>query len=238
MELHRLPRYRFPDPVAGREVLRAGDETSKRPVILLHELGGLSQPTVDYAATLVRAGCVVHMPLIFGSIGQQNPAKGLIQLCWSRQLALIFSDRRPNIAEWLAGLCDHIGSEHQRPVVVIGMCATGGVVFSVMMRGSVGGAVAAQPSTPFRPPWSTPNIAELGTSAADVEASAASGKPLFAVRYARDGFCPAGRIVQLAETFGEDSTETLLGKGHSTLVYDPHQDARRRVLSLLDEVFG
>ena len=238
VDVNTLPQYRFPDPVSGRKVIRAGDPSSPRPVILLHELGGLSQETVDYAAALVDAGCVVHMPLIFGSIGQQSAARGSIQLCWSRQLTLLFSDRRPRIADWLAEFCDHIRNESGHPVVVIGMCATGGVVFSVLMNDSVGGAVAAQPSLPFRPAKSRPNLATLGATVADVRASAESGKPFVGLRYRGDRLCPAGRLIQIAETFGEDNTFEVPGNLHSTLVYDQNDDARKRVLVLLDEVFG
>ncbi len=236
--MRQLPSYRFPDPDTGRLVIRLGDPASTRRVVLLHELGGLSQETADYAGTLVEGGCLVHMPLIFGSLGGQGMIKGSAQLCWSRQLTLLFSNRRPRIADWLAGFCDHLHRESGRPVVVIGMCATGGVVFSVLMRSSVGGGVAAQPSLPFRAPWSRPNVASLGATVDDVMASAASGKPLAAFRYENDLICPAGRLIEIGRVFGEDSTDEVPGRLHSTLVYHPDAGARGRVLELLDEVLG
>ncbi len=238
MDVNQLPQYRFPDTESGRVVVRAGDPESSRPVVLLHELGGLAQATVDYATTLVEAGCVVHMPLIFGSVGQQSTVKGSFQLCWSRQLTLLFSDRRPKIADWLAGFCDHISRESGHPVVVIGMCATGGVVFSVLMNDSVGGAVAAQPAMPFRRPGSPPDIKALGSTVVDVLASADTGKPFVALRYRDDRICPAGRVLQIGETFGETAVMEVQGKLHSTLVYDADDGARKRVLELIGEVFG
>ena len=178
------------------------------------------------------------MPLIFGSVGQQSTIKGSFQLCWSRQLTLLFSDRRPKIADWLAGFCDHISRESGHPVVVIGMCATGGVVFSVLMNDSVGGAVAAQPAMPFRRSGSPPDIKALGTTVIDVLASADTGKPFVALRYRHDRVCPAGRLLQIGETFGEARVMEVQGKLHSTLVYDADDNARKRVLELIDEVFG
>jgi hypothetical protein len=118
------------------------------------------------------------------------------------------------------------------------MCATGGVVFSVMMLDSVGGAVAAQPSLPYRPSWTTFSTSNLGSTSEDIEASAQAGKPFIALRFSKDGFCPAGRLTQIEELFGEDSTLQIYGPGHSTLVYDQHQEAHRAELALLDEVFG
>jgi len=238
MDVNQLPQYRFPDTGSGRVVVRAGDPRSGRVVVLLHELGGLAQATVDYATTLVEAGCVVHMPLIFGSVGQQSTVKGSFQLCWSRQLALLFSDRRPRIADWLAGFCEHLSRETGHRVVVIGMCATGGVVFSVLMNDSVGGAVAAQPSLPFRRSGSGPDLRALGSTAADARASAETGKPMVALRYRDDRICPAGRLLQIGETFGDAAVMEVQGKLHSTLVYDADDNARKRVLELIDEVFG
>ncbi len=204
MEVDGLTRYRFPESDLGREVVRVGDPASMRTVVLLHELGGLSQPTVDYARRLVESGCAVHMPVIFGSIGQQSPAKGIVQLCWGRQLTLFLSNRRSRLADWLAEFSDRLSNATGHPIVVIGMCATGGVVFSVLMRESVAGAVAAQPSLPFRPPWVKPTMSSLGATTVDVIASAESGKPLTAMRYQKDLICPAGRLLQVEETFGHE----------------------------------
>ncbi len=229
--------YRFPDSESGRVVVRVGDPASSRPVVLLHELAGLSQPTLDYAYKLVTAGCVVHLPLIFGAIGQQSASKGFVQLCFARQLTPFLSNRRSKLADWLTEFCDHIRAAGGDPPVVIGMCATGGVVFSVLMNDSVGGGVAAQPALPLRPPWSSANLAALGATAKEVEASAESGKPFAALRYQRDWICPAGRIVQMAETFGNENVVEVSGKGHSTLVYEHNDRAHEHVLELLDRVF-
>ena len=238
MNADGFTRSRFPDDDSGREVVTVGDPKSSRPVILLHELGGLSQPTMDYAAMLAASGCVVHMPLVFGSVGQGSTLKGAVQLCWGRQLTLLLSDRRPKLAGWLAEFSRHIVERAGHAPVVIGMCATGGVVFSVMMLDSVGGAVAAQPSLPFRPSWTTFSTSNLGSTSEDVEASIASGKPFVGLRFQQDGMCPAGRLTKIAELFGEDSTLEIDGGGHSTLVYEHSEEAHASVLALLDEVFG
>ena len=238
MDLDTLPRYRFPATGPGREVLWMGDAESRRPVVLLHELAGLASETADYARTLVEAGCVVHMPVIFGTAGQESWVKGAAQLCWGRQLSLILSDRRSKVADWLIELCRHVKERHGRQVVVIGMCATGGVVFSLLGDDAVGAGVSAQPSLPIRFSGSRPNIAALGASVTDVETAASSGKRLLALRYQNDRICPAGRIVQIQTSFPDAGVVELPGKLHSTLVYDPHDDARRGVMELLDEVFG
>lgn len=237
MDVDQLDRYHHPADGSGRLVLKAGEDSATRPVILLHELGGLSQPTVDFGAFLVEAGCAVHLPVLFGQAGQANPLLGTAQLCWGRQLALVFGNRRSNIADWLVDLCAHVAGAHGRPVTVIGMCATGGLVFAVLAEDDVAAGVAAQPSLPLRPPWAGQSIRSLGTSVEDVMAAGASGKPLVAMRYSEDLICPAGRMLQIDETF-PGSVITLPGSKHSTLVYDPHVDARSAVLTLLDEVYG
>lgn len=237
MKVEDLERYRHPDSERGRLVLRAGDSSQPRPVILLHELGGLAQVTVDFASFLVEAGCDVHLPLVFGKPGQDNAWLGTAQLCWGRQLTLLFGDRRSPFADWLASLCATIWAEREVAVTVIGMCATGGVVLSILAEDSVAAVVAAQPSLPLRPPGTGQSVSSLGASVADVEAAVDSGKPVVTTRYTKDLICPAGRLIQMDETF-PGSLTTVPGRGHSTLVYDPHDDARGAVLNLLDEVYG
>ena len=215
-----------------------GEADSHRPVVLLHELAGLASETADYARTLVEAGCVVHMPVVFGTPGQESWVKGAAQLSGGRQLTMLFSDRRSKVADWLIGLCRHVKERHGRQVVVIGMCATGGVVFSLLGDDAVGAGVSAQPSLPFRFSGSRPSNATLGASVADVESAARSGKRLLALRYENDRICPAGRIAQIQTSFPDAGVVELPGKLHSTLVYHPHDDARRGVMELLDEVFG
>ncbi len=237
MKVEDLERYHHPDAEAGRLVLRAGGSSQPRPVILLHELGGLAQVTVDFAAALVELGCDVHLPLIFGKPGQDNLLLGTAQLCWGRQLTLLFGNRRSPIADWLASLCGEVWSHHRKPVMVIGMCATGGVVLSVLAEASVAAVVAAQPSLPLRPPGTGRSIRSLGASLEDVEAAVKSGKPVVTTGYADDLICPAGRLLQMDDTF-PDSLTMVPGKGHSTLVYDAHPDAHGAVFELLDEVYG
>ncbi len=237
MNVDDLERYHHPDDDTGRLVLRAGDPSALRPVIVLHELGGLAQVTVDFAAFLADAGCDVHLPLVFGTPGQDSLLRGTAQLCWGRQLTLLFGNRRSPLADWLASLCDWIWSERHVPVTVIGRCATGGVVLSVLADDAVAAVVAAQPSLPYRLPFTGRSIRSLGASVEDVEAAVNSGKPVVTTGYTFDLICPAGRLLQMDETF-PDSLTSVPGRGHSTLVYDPHDDARGAVLGLLDEVYG
>lgn len=224
----------------GREklVLRTGEESAARTVVLLHELGGLSPDTINYAKTLADSGCVVYLPVLFGKSGQANAFKGSLQVCWSRQFTILLSDRSSPIASWLGALCDTISAKRQQPIAVIGMCATGGLVFTLLGRDSVGGGVAAQPSLPLRSPASPPNPLSLGASRPEIESPLARGKPLLALRFEHDRICPAGRLVQIQESFPNANVVTLPGPHHSTLVYDANPDARRAVLDLLDRVYG
>src|ERR1035437_8063688 len=48
-----------------RDVLIA--KASGRPVIILHEIFGLSPTVVDFARLLIAAGFKVYMPVLFGS---------------------------------------------------------------------------------------------------------------------------------------------------------------------------
>ena len=74
--------------------------SGKPPVVLLHELPGLSAKTLDYALTLADE-FTVYVPLLFGHVYQESSAKGL----WSYNTS----------GEWCTvSESDHEGS---RPII-------------------------------------------------------------------------------------------------------------------------
>lgn len=189
-------------------------------VLLLHELPGMSEHCVAFGRQLFDAGFDVHMPLLFGKQNQHSAVKGLYQMiCLNREFALLWNNRSSPIADRLRGICGEIGTGEGR-VGVIGMCATGGIVLSLMFAPAVGAAVAAQPAMPFRALWTGRSESKLGASKEDVELARNSGTPLLALRFTWDAICPANRLRQMEETFGERYEQHVApgnGRLHSTL---------------------
>lgn len=231
---------RYDHEYAGRVKAVVGvGEAHSPPVIVLHELAGLGPQTMEFAQFLADSGFRVHLPRLFGAEDQESMPKGFVQLCISREITLLVSNRTSPVSDWIRSLCRRIASEGSRPNVgIVGMCVTGGLVFSTMWEQVVQAAVASQPSAPFRLKFSKPNVKDLGSSEVDVERAVASGTPLLVFRFKRDWICPASRLVAIDRRFGDQAQiVNLEGKGHSTLVFDRDRapNARLQLVAFLTE---
>lgn len=191
-------------------VYRLSNQVGAPPVLLMHELPGLSEDTLLLGRRLRDSGFDVHLPLLFGSFGQSSTARGIYQMwCLRREFELLRNNRSSAIAERLRALCTELAGQDDRQIGVVGMCASGGLVMSLMYSPAVGAAVAAQPAMPFRLFYTRKSSENLGATASDVAASADSSTPLMALRFTRDPICPANRIRQMRETFGTDYSEYI-----------------------------
>jgi dienelactone hydrolase len=116
--------------------------SSGPPVILMHELPGLAEPTVRLAEELVGAGYTVLLPHLFGKILSQPhnhtiasiesdavSLANLAFLCVQREFAFLHGSKSAPIANWLRALAKKVSDERNGTRVgAIGMCLTGGYV--------------------------------------------------------------------------------------------------------------
>lgn len=122
------------------------------PVILLHELGGLSERVIRVADRLVAGGFSVAMPdLLPPSDPHPGPGR-LARNAWrvgrSRQFAAFARRRDRPLTGWVRSLATHEAAAAGRPVGIIGMSVTGGIALAAAVDSSVGAAVASHPSVP------------------------------------------------------------------------------------------
>lgn len=202
-----------------REIHQYGPD-GKPTIVLLHELAGVTLDIDDLARELEQKGYRVLVPVML-------PARGLLNvaiICLSAEFTTFASGRSSLISEWLREFCSGPASEQgRRRVAVIGMCATGGIVLSVLFDASVVAGVAAQPSLPFRVGKRRVSQYELGASEQDAKASARSGKRLLTMRFERDRICPRDRIDGMRELWIDAGAADRFvsvefpHKGHSTL---------------------
>lgn len=209
-------------------------------VLLMHELPGLSPEAIDLARFLAEADMTVHMPLLFGKVGQRSVAKGMLpglfqMMCIRREFAAFAADHESPITEWLRGLARHISQRHGSQIGAIGMCLSGGWVLPVIVDTSVAAGVAAQPSVPFRFKGKEEGVASLGAAAETIDDALSTGKPLLAQHFQTDGFCRPERFAALRDAFlgatpPDEAPAPVLrefqGKGHATLTID-HADATK-----------
>lgn len=205
----------------------------KPPVVVFHELPGLSDATIEFGQWLSDEGFDAHLPLMFGSVGQASNI-GFLQMCISREFAMFRANKDSKITTWLRSLCRRLAQDApDGRVGVIGMCATGGLVLSLIWDDTVGAAVAAQPSLPLRTRRAKIDSSELGASLTTVEHAAKSGKPMLVTAFDGDTICTAARIDAYRNVVGEDAIRTYPGKGHSTLVGDTRPEIRADLVTFL-----
>ena len=237
--------------------LNAG--TDKPPVLLLHELTGLTLGTLSYAEELSN-DFTVYMPLLFGEKGRFSPASGLLTY-WGTSEWNTFQKGSMPIVNWLRGVVQRIGTQHPRQRIgIIGNCMTGPLPIALLDNSQVGAVVVAQPALPMSFWWSTDaDRQSLGLSTNDLQDARASTAKIYGLRFETDCMSDPAKFHTLHTEFGERfingeipareyKQEGKPTNAHSTLIGSwkqqdhsgqPSRDARARVRSfLLTELTG
>lgn len=186
------------------------DGTAKPPVLLLHEMTGLSQGTLAYAEELSK-DFTVYIPLLFGKKGTFSPSSGLWAY-WFRGLIEFFpggewgipAQGSPPIVSWLRGLVQKIGAQHAGQYIgIIGNCLTGPFPLALLDHPQVTATVVAQPALPLRFWWYTDHDrASLGLSEDDLRIAKASTTKIYGLRFETDCIAPPEKHMALRDTFG------------------------------------
>jgi dienelactone hydrolase len=214
-----------------------GPSRQAPPILLLHELPGLSPNTLYFAEALSK-DFNVYVPLLFGSPNQENTFLGtlasLFSAEWAERTALQGS--RP-ITVWASTTLDWISTHHPgQPVGVIGMCLTGAMPLSLLDHKEIKAIVVAQPTLPiFGEDY------DLGISAQEWEIAkrrASTGDiHVYGVRFEYDTIAKRAKHERLKKELGEkvfldreisaqeychkdaDGNYTNCPDSHSTLTY-------------------
>ncbi len=192
------------------------------PVLILHELTGMSWQCVRLARLIHDAGFRVYVPLFFGTTNTSGGASlGLInsaRLCVNREFRLLQANVDRPITAWLRDLARHARAEcGGRGVGVIGMCLTGAFGLTLLLDHTLNAApVVCQPSIPL-----PLRHADLGLLQRDipamVECANARQLPIRALRFAGDKKCPPERMQAAEKLFPTLQRWDLQGDKHSTL---------------------
>jgi dienelactone hydrolase len=261
LERYRKETFKFPDPGGSR--LTSHDvyyrlKSDAAPVIVLHELFGLSPAAIELGDFLANSFSV-YLPVLFGRPGKDGLANAARAFCVRREFTFLFTGKTSPVATWVRGLAGVAAQRAgNRPVGLIGMCLTGGVVFSAIADPAVGAGVASQPSLPFPLLGHlTPQRVrrDLGTSLDDLREAASSSTDVMMLRYHEDAMCPAERADAAALVFGgvgearrdpQDGSVSvaegdritiveIVGNRHSVLGVDLNTRARQIVKDFLEQ---
>jgi dienelactone hydrolase len=226
--------FSFAHDGSAHQVFFLGDGP---PVLVTHELPGLSPAALRFGRRLASAGFRVYLPLLFGKPGQDDWRGSYRQLCVSREFGKLAAGVSAPIVDWLRALATALSTRHGNASVgAIGMCLTGAFVIPLILEPCVVAPIAAQPGAPFSPwfravgigrgPWmSQLNISDTDLLAASVRARA-DGVSLFAVRFESDRICPAERLDRLEAVFNGQLVRRELAGGsflrppHATLTVE------------------
>ncbi len=206
------------------------------PVLLMHELPGLTRKCRQLADRICEAGFRVYMPLFFGKPERTNFISNTVHLCISREFQAFAAGKTQPLVSWLRALVTHIADcESTDRVGVIGMCLTGNFALTLIAHTNVKAAVCCQPSLPiFREEDLAISHEDLNQS---VNAAQELGKnSILGFRYQQDFICPAAKFQRIREVFGEcfEGTE-FPGKHHATLTEHLHEDALKKTLVYLNQ---
>src|ERR1700736_1603976 len=107
------------------------------PVMVLHEVFGLTPEVVAFGVRLGKRGFTVYMPVLLGT--PNHPATGLyataqlLHVCISREFAVFAQHRSSPITSSLRALGRQMFARHGgRGIGVIGLCMTGSFALAMM----------------------------------------------------------------------------------------------------------
>lgn len=182
------------------------------PVLVMHELPGLTDETLNFARRLQAAQFRVYLPHLFGRLRHDDPQGNHRRLCISEEFGRLAAGVSAPVTDWLRSLARRVSAEHGGASVgAIGMCLTGGFVIPLVLEPRVVAPVAAQPAVPFsqayvvlplrKGPWA----GQLNVSQPDIDAArermTRDDLRMLAFRFKADRVCVAEKIDRLRREF-------------------------------------
>jgi len=210
-------------------------------VILLHELPGLREEDVRLGEELGKY-FEVHVPLLFGTAGQDDAALGLREACddWpyhGTKFHCRKADTSHQIYPELKRLVDETCGDPSIKCGVVGMCLTGTMPLSLVINSpeNVVSLVLAQPTLPLTLKWWS---SALDISDEDIDkalrTATSRGMSILLTRFEHDhdtrhaAFERLSKKIDAVKDIGKRidfNFYEMPGHGHSTLVPDTGNNA-------------
>lgn len=255
--LEQFTTFDFTDDGVSHPVRRAG---SGPPVIVIHEIPGITPEVADFAERTVAEGFTVFMPELFGHVGKSISnsylASESVKVCISKEFHVLASRSSSPITKWLRALSRSVYDEMGGlGVGAIGMCLTGNFALAMMVDPWLMAPVLSQPSLPL--PIGSARKRALHLSDEDLATvkrrAIAEGRCVLGLRFTNDSVCPPERFETLRKELGDnfegieiDSSKGnvagLPGRAHSVVATDfldheghPTKEANDRVMAFFHE---
>jgi dienelactone hydrolase len=193
----------------------AGPSKQAPPILLLHEIAGLSSETLDFAEMLSKE-FTVYVPSLFGNPNERSDRGGMATYAFNANGEWWESDTfegtkihgsRP-IVKWLSVVVDTISTTHNhQPMGVIGMCLTGAMPLSLVDHEEIKALVLAQPTLPMV----FGKDDDLGISAQEWEQAKRRAERgdlhIYGVRYQDDSIARRAKHCRLKHDLGKAFTD-------------------------------
>ncbi len=238
-----------------RTVYRRGEGP---PVVVMHEIPGITPEVARFARRVADEGFTVVMPWLFGTPNRplSTPyAFGQIALaCVRREFKVWSRNEASPITEWLRDLSRAMHRETGLPVGAIGMCLTGNFALVLMLDEHLMAPVLSQPSLPFSAfRFQHRSLHVSAEQLVTIKRRAAEGVGVLGMRFTHDALCQKPRFDRLREELGDgfEAIEIDSGPGnphgiprtaHSVVTSDlvdeeghPTREALDRVLAFFRE---
>jgi len=195
-EVELVPSFEF----QGRRVFVVSNERGGPPILLLHELPGMTPQCFYLARLLAARGYTLYMPLLVGYPGKtaanMNAFKVLIGGGFYGE-----KDETSPIITSLRALRDEIHNRHpSQKMGVIGMCMSGNLPPAFLDRSYVKAVVMSQPELPT---FGKGKESKIALSGSDIKAARDSHVPMLAFHFATDTLSPEPRRLKFIQTFGD-----------------------------------
>lgn len=191
------------DSVAHPVYCFPGDRT-KPPVLLLHELPGLSGKTLEYARELSQ-DFTVYVPLLFGKPNSQSNWHGFLIAVGLNGEWRGLESGTSDIVPWLRAVVSEVERAHQgQSIGVIGNCLTGPLPLALLDNKQIHAVVLAQPTLPLSIFRNDEEVgASLGISANEINQAVNSSAKIFYVRFKQDCVSKREKLKTVKDIFTE-----------------------------------
>jgi len=176
-------RYR----VGAREydVYKLGHEGP--PVILLHEMPGMSAESIRLGQMLAAEKFTVYMPLFFDAPGKARILRNGIVGAAGGHFSMFARAEASPAVEWVRGFGAELFARHGGTKVgVIGQCATGNFAVPLAKESWFGAGVLSQPAIPL--------FSKSATGLADADFASAEKATLLYFRFRDDTISTQARL--------------------------------------------
>ena len=180
------------------------------PVIVIHELFGLTPPAIAFGRRLADAGFTAYLPVLAGpapSTRGRDKARAAVSICVSREIHVLRTGATSPVVGKLRDLAERAVEEAGTDGAgVVGMCFSGGFALALASADPVRAGVAAQPSLPFATPVTPWCKRDLGLDADHADALSARLEggltEVYYTRFSEDRASPRERREAAQELLG------------------------------------